>query len=160
MIGPTGVSMTVETSSASVVIEEVVVEELFMMWSFQVDRRATDSPRGGALRTSATGAQPWARSASTPSRVERMADAEIGVEEHVGVAEAAHHDVVGRPRSDPAQPQELLAGDGRIGADVQLHVAGEHCGGETPDRVSPSLWHRERLVRCGERVARAAGTVG
>ena len=71
-----------------------------------------------------------------------------------GWPETAHHDVVGRPRSDPAQPQELLAGDGGIGADVQLDIAGEHCCGETSDRVAPGLWHGERLVGCGEELLR------
>ena len=49
-------------------------------------------------------------------RGERLTHAEVGVEEHVGIAEAAHHDVAGRPRPDAADGAQPLDHLGAVDA--------------------------------------------
>ena len=69
--------------------------------------RASGSARGTAGRRSARGSSP--RRAAPPSAGsrprpdERVADADVGRQEDVGVAERAQRDVVGRPRPDAGQ---------------------------------------------------------
>ena len=79
-------------------------------------------------------------------RARGVDDTEIGAEHHVGMAEAAHEDVVGRPRADPAELEQSGPGVFWVGTHVERHVAfGDGvCG--TPDRGAPGHGIRERVV--------------
>ena len=79
---------------------------------------------------------------------DRMAHTEVTVEVDVGVAEAAHDDVVGRPRADALQFEETLAGLGWVDTGMQFERAVGDGRGEPSNRVTTSAGHRECVVGC------------
>ncbi len=62
------------------------------------------------------------------------------------MAEAPHDDVVGRPRTDALEREQLPMGDGGIAADVEFEVAVGDGTSQPANRVAPSSRHRERVV--------------
>ena len=65
------------------------------------------------------------------------------------MSETAHHDVVGGPRADSSEPEQLTVGDHRVGADVEFDVPFGHRCGQSTDRVTAGAGHRERVIGSG-----------
>ena len=111
---------------------------------------------------------------STPSEVERVAHAEVGGQEDVGIAERPHGDVAGRPRTDAAQGLQRLRPSPRgrcrrrarcVPSATWAHASmsaaprdrrhGEVRGAEAGDRLGRREHVRDRR-RPGSRAARRA----
>ena len=99
---------------------------------------------GGGGRRSGTVASASALDGVEAEHVEADADAEIGGQEHVGVAEAAHQHVARRPRPDAGDVDEA-GGDGvTVGADVEHELVGGDAAGELDDRALALAGHRQQ----------------
>ena len=75
------------------------------------------------------GRQRSARVGVEAEHVEADADAEVGRQEHVGVAEPAHQHVAGRPRTDAGHVEQRRGDVVAVGADVEHELARRRRGG-------------------------------
>ena len=118
-------------------------------------RRAPPT-RAASARRNATAARRSLRPArsSIPSRVAALRTPDVGGQEHVGVTERPHRDVVGGPGPDAGQRQQARSDLLPVSAPVEAHVA----VGRGPRRGRPERRPRERGIRQRRR-GRAPATV-
>ena len=82
-------------------------------------------------------------------------DAEVGRQEHVRIAEPAHHHVVGGPRADPRNVEQGRSRLVAVGPDVEGELADRRPRTELDERAPARGRHRQRrLVERGDRVRR------
>ena len=144
-------------SLMAVTVFEGRSSRVFVMWAFQAGRRATGSPRGGARRRSATGAQP--RPGGLDAEPSERSDGHRGRCRGTGPDGRARALRRSRQSTDRCRaPRATVHGFVPVGADVEFDVAVEHGRRQPPDRLAtePSASQMPRRVR--SRVPPGAGT--
>ena len=115
----------------------------------------TGLPRDGASGIGAPRPPPLGDRGADAEPVECVTDTEIGVEEHVGIAEASHDGVAGGPLTDAGKRHEALHELLPIGAGVERDRTVGDGRREPGDRATARPRHRQRAgIERGESIGR------